>query len=72
MNHNLAIISSKNVGVKEVYPRQKIIIDPKYSNLHQKINLLSNNFNLVKKLGLKIKPHYKNHYVIQNMLLKNL
>ena len=55
MNHNLAIISSKYVGVKEVYPRQKIIIDPKYSDLHQKINLLSNNFSLVKKLGLKNK-----------------
>ncbi len=59
MNHNLAIISSKYVGVKEVYPRQKIIIDPKYSDLHQKINLLSNNFNLVKKLGLKNKASLK-------------
>ncbi len=60
MNYMLAIISSQNVGVKEVFPKKKIIIKPTEKELDKKIKFLLKNPELIKNLGIQNKTSLKN------------
>ena len=60
MNYMLAIISSQNVGVKEVFPKKKIIIKPIEKDLDKKIKFLLKNPELIKKLGIQNNTSLKN------------
>ena len=53
MNYKLAIISSKNVGSKEIFCKDNFIIEPKANELEKKIDYIIKNYKKIRDLGNK-------------------